>query len=88
MHTVNLKQKGPKKRVATRVVTEVLNGRLVNKLRFEFRYFTLKRLCYGNFNLSTILFDNVEMSPPPTQVCQLPIVSCLVLLSLYDGTLV
>ena len=70
MCTVNLKQKGPKKRVATRVVTEVLNGRLVNKLRFEYRYFTLKRLCYGNFNLSTILFDNVEMSPPSTQVCQ------------------
>ena len=70
MHTVNLKQKGPKKRVATRVVIEVLNGRLVNKWRFEYGYFTLKWLLCGNFHLSTIFFNNVEMSPPSTQVCQ------------------
>ena len=70
MHTVNLKQKGPKKRVATRVVIEVLNGRLVNKWRFEYGYFTLKRLCCGNFNVSTIFFNNVERSPPSTPVCQ------------------
>lgn len=70
MRTVNLKQKGPKKRVATRVVIEVLNGRLVNKLRFEYGYFTLKLLCCGNFNVSTIFFNNVERSPPSTQVCQ------------------
>ena len=38
--------------------------------RFEYGYFTLKLLCCGNFNVPTIFFNNVEMSPPSTQVCQ------------------
>lgn len=41
MHTVNLKQKGPKKRVATRVVIEVLNGRLVNRRNYVLNTVTL-----------------------------------------------